>query len=289
MKKFKTLREEIANSVGSGAIPGVGVNPPDKPANWGEPGVSKKKQKEIQDNQTSVVMRRKAIFEERRNNISTGDKMPEDTHFDDFISDFGRKPDITHDAGDGKHLIHIFNEKHPDIPGATERTTLFTDRKTGHVNAHIESRVLQSEHNPDEELHSNLFTRGREGGPKGFVAHAYYMLMNGKSGKYAIFNHGGVYANSNGKIKLTNSSRSEGAHAMSLHMRTNPEKFPGIVYNIHDPKTGISREAGEGGYVSTRNMSGPLADYAERQIPQTLISPEHRDPLPEKPLWTNKK
>lgn len=112
------------------------------------------------------------------------------------------------------------------------------------------------------------------------------MLMNGKSGKYAIFNHGGVYANSNGNIKLTNSSRSEGAHAMSKHMR---KKFRGIVYNIHDPKTGISREAGEGGYVSTKNMSGPLADYAERQIPQTFIHPDARDPLPETPLWVNKK
>lgn len=45
MKKFKEFTEEIANVSGSGAIAGTGVTPPDKPANWGEPGVSPQNQK----------------------------------------------------------------------------------------------------------------------------------------------------------------------------------------------------------------------------------------------------
>lgn len=51
-KKFEIMIEDgIVNSAGGGAIAGIGVGPD------GEPGVSKKRQKKIQKDQTSVVKR----------------------------------------------------------------------------------------------------------------------------------------------------------------------------------------------------------------------------------------
>ncbi len=51
-KKFEIMIEDgIVNSAGGGAIAGIGVGPD------GEPGVSRKRQKKIQKDQTSVVKR----------------------------------------------------------------------------------------------------------------------------------------------------------------------------------------------------------------------------------------
>lgn len=51
-KKFEIMIEDgVVNSAGGGAIAGIGVGPD------GEPGVSKKRQKKIQQNGTSVIKR----------------------------------------------------------------------------------------------------------------------------------------------------------------------------------------------------------------------------------------
>ena len=284
-KSFKTLREEIANVAGSGEIAGLGVTPPDKPANWGEPGVSNKKQKK-----PSVLRRPPPLNEERRNEIEQNFKLDRDTKLQDIIDDFNEPPHEAYDAGDGKHFIHVWNHPHPDNPSVMERTTIFTNKQTGHTNARIDSRVIPSQHDDREELHHDMLTRGRTGGPKGFVADAYHMLMNGRAGKYAIINHGSAYVDPSGQIHLANSSRSKGAHGMIKRLK---DKYEGVIHSIYDPKTGDLREPQSGGFVATTKMANdpklnPLTKHAAQAIPQTMLDPEHRGPQ-NKPIWVNKK
>lgn len=64
MKKYFYRRNQIkedapVNSIGSGAIAGAGISPPDKPSNWGEPGVTKKQQKK----RTRILRRKQPIME----------------------------------------------------------------------------------------------------------------------------------------------------------------------------------------------------------------------------------
>lgn len=288
-KTFRTLREEIANVAGSGEIAGLGVTPSDKPANWGEPGVSKKIQRKLQ-RKPSVLRRTPPLNEERRNEIEQDFKLHKDTKLQDIIDDFGEPPHETYDAGDGKHFIHVWNHPHPDNPSVMERTTIFTDKQTGHTNAQIDSRVIPSQHDDREELHHNILTRGRTGGPKGFVVDAYHMLMNGRAGKYAILNHGGTYVKSSGEVKLTNSSRSKGAHGMIKRLK---DKYEGVIHSIYDPKTGDLREPQSGGFVATTKMANDpkldqLTKHAAEAIPQTMLDPDHRGPQ-NKPIWVNKK
>ena len=57
------------NNSGSGNIAAMGVTPPGKPANWGEPGVSKKAQK-----RHTNILRRKApkALQEAKNGVFAG-------------------------------------------------------------------------------------------------------------------------------------------------------------------------------------------------------------------------
>ena len=53
---MKTIEEDApANSVGGGEIASIGLSPPSKPANWGEPGLSAKNMKK---HKKDAVMRR---------------------------------------------------------------------------------------------------------------------------------------------------------------------------------------------------------------------------------------
>lgn len=68
MKKYFYRRKEMkedapVNSIGSGSIAGTGVSPPDRPTNWGEPGVTKKQQK----NRIHILRRKKPIMEKKGN------------------------------------------------------------------------------------------------------------------------------------------------------------------------------------------------------------------------------
>lgn len=289
-KSFKTLREEIANVAGSGEIAGMGVTPPDKPANWGEPGVSRKKQKELQKN-PSVLRRNPPLNEEFRNRIGEIHKLPRDYHFQNAIDDNGRRPHRSYPAtGDGTHHIHVWEYDHPVIQGAKFRMTSWVNRGTGLVDAQVQS-VVRPSSEPDEELHSDLVTLGREGGPKGFVGKAYRDMMNGKTGnheghKYGILIHGDVKLKPNSKeIMLSPGSRSEGAAKMSSRLA---REHKGVVRSIVDPKNpDAAREYGTGGHVASREMLGKphmggLVDYLSDQIPITHLDPKHRDPLPDK-------
>lgn len=292
-KTFRTLREEIANVAGSGEIAGLGVTPPDKPANWGEPGVSRKKQKELQ-RKPSVLRRTPPLNEEFRNQMNEGHKLPKDYHFQDVISDYGRPPDRSYPAkGDGTHHIHVWERIHPNIKGAKFRTTVWIDRGSGLVNAHVQSIVRPSSE-PDEELHSDLVTLGREGGPKGIVGSAYRDIMNGKTGnheghKYGVLIHGEVRRDPNSmNVMLVPGSRSEGAAKMSSRLA---REHKGVVRSIVHPQSpDKAREYGTGGHVASREMlhdknrkrMAGLVDYLSDQIPITHIDPEYRDPLPDK-------
>jgi hypothetical protein len=56
------------NSAGGGGVASIGINPAGKPANWGEPGISKKAQKK----QTSVLRRKapQALQESKNGNFA---------------------------------------------------------------------------------------------------------------------------------------------------------------------------------------------------------------------------
>lgn len=141
----KKLSEDApTNNIGSGAIAGAGVTSPDKPDNWGEPGISKK----VQKKRTVMLRRKKPVMEvnlinlpkKTKLNYMTGKKMP---LYAERIGRVNKTHDLHYD--ELNHSYHAVNKKtgKADISVAGTRTRT----KHGYV---FQTDSLDSTRNKDK-------------------------------------------------------------------------------------------------------------------------------------------